>query len=595
MKNLISSLWSKGTPGWLFLAFDLDAQQIRDVRRVAAADKQWSDWNNFVEEQVARALQDLLHLPNERIYAFSCPSLERIPLISGADNNHFIEVVRQFKPTYQLTLLEAAYAIEQGIRPTELRSSDEHYNAYADYVAGLQSKRDWLRFVQTVDEDSHNYAQLYDLAYRYSDDEAMVQQQIDYLNKSMAGLRIFSVLEDVYRSSDYVQHHFKWNDYEALIRTPVQVRTGLHYLKAELDKVDLQAGRIFTDCPDREERLLELTLYIRRLEIPSRWRKEGPERPWLSACLARLTDVDSISRELVNFGASPLLTRTQLQYLIRTGTTDETLYQSGIMRNVVMKTRFFQEQFGFDLAGCAERKLDNVDMIIIAAGARVIQEEYDRVAADTELPDQEEQLQWLEAALDTYQSYLTDDTSEPDQPEPSDWSEKLARFDASLEGAARYYRLHPFAQQGDFGSESQEALAILEEELSDDQVETLLEHVVHMQRSLPVEYLLIIRGLVLETHYGKREEFTYKLREELRKAKCPLEPFYALSVYLFVQKGQQHLEDLQKELAEKQETERRINREINELYRNIDIQTEHLDFYKKLDQDNQQNQKEECP
>lgn len=67
------------------------------------------------------------------------------------------------------------------------------------------------------------------------------------------------------------------------------------------------------------------------------------------------------------------LTRAQLQYLMRTGTTAETLSRSGIMGDVIMETPFFHESFGLDLSQVQGRKIEPLDQMLIDATCLVIE------------------------------------------------------------------------------------------------------------------------------------------------------------------------------------------------------------------------------
>ena len=150
---------------------------------------------------------------------------------------------------------------------------------------------------------------------------------------------MFSVLEELLKSSEYVQNTLDFDSYESLIYTPVAERNGLHYLKAELDKFDYASGRKGEGDPEKRKKILELTLFIRRFEITRNWEDHNIDREWFSACIARMSDAEMVARELQNFAYIPALTRAQLQYLMRTGTTAETLSRSGIMGCLLYTSR----------------------------------------------------------------------------------------------------------------------------------------------------------------------------------------------------------------------------------------------------------------
>mgnify|MGYP000037277792 CR=1 FL=1 len=98
---------------------------------------------------------------------------------------------------------------------------------------------------------------------------------------------MFSVLEELLKSSEYVQNTLDFDSYESLIYTPVAERNGLHYLKAELDKFDYASGRKGEGDPEKRKKILELTLFIRRFEITRNWEDHNIDREWFSACIAR--------------------------------------------------------------------------------------------------------------------------------------------------------------------------------------------------------------------------------------------------------------------------------------------------------------------
>lgn len=195
--NILDKMKGSRNPAWLFLSYDLDNSRITAVRRVAQDAPVWADWNQFVKEQVERCFKDISNIPNERVYAFRFDNLESIPYLQGENNNHYIEFVSRTVPSYQLGILECAFALEKGILPTELRKNPENYDTYTEYVANLQMDQDMELFKRTVRNDSENYELLYDLVARYTDVPEITQEQIGILNDSPCGLRVFSVLEEL--------------------------------------------------------------------------------------------------------------------------------------------------------------------------------------------------------------------------------------------------------------------------------------------------------------------------------------------------------------------------------------------------------------
>lgn len=566
------------TPAWLFLSYDLDKGNITAVRRVAKASQQWADWNVFVSEQVDRCLTNSLEIPNERVYAFSFNDLDSIPFLQGDNNNHYIDFVSKSVPVYQLGILECAFAMEKNIPPTELRLSPENYDAYTEYVSGIQQKLDMEVFRQTVRTDSGNYELLYELVARYTDIPDITEQQVEILNASPAGLRIFSVLEEILSSSEYVIGLLDLDSYDSLVHTPVDRRTGIHYLKAELEKFDYSTGRKGQqDDLEKDKKILELTLFIRRFEIKRDWEAYGPDREWFSACIARMSDAETIACEIRNFSYLPALTRAQIQYLMRTGTSAETLFRSGIMGDVIMETPFFRQSFGLDLTQIGERKLDALDGLVIESQRIVVESSLKWLIEVKDNPEETDEVRDMAAAkipkVEGYLQQIDGFINESRKVSHMDSEQDVLNvFREALEKASGYFALHPYESvEGTVLPVENEVVHVLsanpaDTALSEKMADALLGYVdrlpngllarcksafcSHVYGQLPVNHDLTVGHLLCKDN----------LETSLQK----------LAVAVECSRMSNQMDRMAEDLAEKRRTERRIQKEINDLYDRIE-------------------------
>lgn len=573
--NILDKMKVARHPAWLFLSYDLDKGDITAVRRVAKDDPQWADWNLFVYEQVERCMADPVNLPNERVYAFSFPNLEDIPYLGGVDNNHYIDFVSKSVPVYQLGILECAYAREQGIQPVRLREAEHNYDGFAAFMDAVRIRRDEGLFRQTVAHDSQNYELLYDLVARYTDLPEVTRKQIEWLNDSPAGLRIFSVLEELFRSSEYVAGTMDYDDYAALVYTPVADRHGLHYLKAELDKFDYMSGRKGADDPQKDKKILELTLYIRRFEIKPDWEQYGPDREWFSACIARMTDAEMIAREIRNFSYVPALTRAQLQYLMRTGTTAETLFGSSIMGDVIMETPFFRESYGLDLSGMQGRKLDTLDHLVVEASRLVVESSLAWLHDVMENPEESEETKQMAAdKIPEVEGYLhcmegfanrTEETLQADNEQ-----EVLQALGTALERARDYHAAHPFTTDGSPVPGEAEVVQALSADPSDTALSAKMAALLAGEmEQLPLSLLSRCLSVLSSQSYGQLPENRDLKPGSLLAGQSLGTPLQQLSAGIEYRRMAQSLTAMQEEMEEMKRTERRIQNEINDLYDRI--------------------------
>lgn len=576
MKNFLHNLVGGGNPGWLFLAYDLDTKHITSVRRIAKSDTRWSDWNRFVDEQVDRAFADPLNIPNERVYAFSYKDIEQIPYLNGSDNDHYIQFVSKMAAVYQLTILECGYAKYKQIMPTELRNKETNYDDYAQYVDQLVRDQNRAVLKYTVENDSKNYNLLYNITTRYLEDEVFIKDEIELLVEARAGLRIFSVLENAFRSSAYVRNGWDIDNYDTLIHTPPEERTGLHYLKAELDKVDIQSGQIYANHPDRDRMLLELTLYVRRYAIPKGWYVHGPEREWYYACVTRLTDANTIAREIVNFSFEPSLTRAQLQYLVRMGTTADTLYRSGVMGDVIMSTPFFQKQFGLDMSQAAGRKLGDLDKLLVDACEKVLQgtlqflenlsqneeePEEQREEALQRIPSVQSQLEQVTQFKEGYDKAQRDLTID----------HATQRFKGAALQVASYFVTHPYADDQSQASGVNELISLINNSSNDLELSAWqCDYVVQNYKQFPPELIQRIRTQFGNIPYGKLPEHGDLSSLSLLAKETLTTAMQRLALVSDASKLGQEIKQLADELKDKKETELRLQKEINRLDRQVE-------------------------
>ena len=576
MKNLFQNLVGRGNPAWLFLAYDLDTKHITAVRRIVKSDPRWGDFNRFVDEQVDRAFADPLNIPNERVYAFSYKDIEQIPFLNGSDNDHYIEFVSKKAPVYQLMILECGYARFKQIKPNELRNDEQNYADYAGYVDQLVRDRNTAVLKYTVENDSKNYNLLYSITTRYLEDKAFIQDEIELLVEARAGLRIFSVLESAFRSSAYVREGWNIDDYETLIHTPPEQRTGLHYLKAELDKVDIQSGQLYANHPDRDRMLLELTLYVRRYAIPKGWQAYGPERDWYYACVTRLTDANTIAREIVNFSYEPSLTRAQLQYLVRMGTTADTLYRSGVMGDVIMSTPFFRKQFGIDMSNAAGRKLDDLDRMLVDACERVLRgtlQFLEKLSQNEQEPEEqrEEALDrmpgvqaQLEAVIRFKEGY---DKAQRDQTVGS----AKQRFQQVAVQVATYFVTHPYGEDQAQPSGVNDLVGLINGCANDSELSAWqCDYVVRNYKQFPEELILKLRAVFGNIPYGKLPEHGDLNPLSLLGRAALTTPMQQLALAADASKLGLEIRQLTDELKDKKETELRLQKEINRLDRQVE-------------------------
>lgn len=587
--NILDKVTGGRTPGWLFLSYDLDSGDITAVRRVAKDDPQWADWNQFVYEQVERCFADPTSIPNERVYAFSFNKLESIPFLNGETNNHYIDFVSKSVPVYQLGILECGYTKNIGIEPTRLRLDERNYDRYSEYVCGLRTECDMALFKYTVQADSENYELLYDLVARYTDLPDITSSQIEFLNKQPTGLRVFSVLEELFDSSEYVVQNFNKDNYESLVYLPAVERKGIHYLKAELEKFDIATGRKAVDDPDKDKKVLELTLYIRGYEIRPGWETSGPDREWFSACVERLTDAENIAREFRNFAYAPALTRCQLQYLIRMGTSAATLYNSGIMGDVIMETPYFKNYFGLDMAGAKDRKLEYLDRIVVDSARMVVQSSLAWLHEVVGSGDESEQVRQMAVEkmpeVEIYLKLIDESIARFNMPALKDSdSDRLAALRRVFEEVSAYYAARSYIDNdGQTGTHRvDEVLSMLtacdtDTALSEKMVRLLLDYV----DKLPVSFLASCLKTISALPYGQLHANIDNMTTTDAKAE-ELTVMQKLSLSVQYREIQDKLGGMQEELVDKERTERRIQNEINNLYDRINGYKADIDRIKRL-------------
>lgn len=574
--NIMGKMMGGVTSGWLFLSYDLDTGDITAVRRVAKDDPQWADWNRFVNEQVDRCFAIPTRIPNERVYAFSFAKLDSIPYLNGESNNHFIEFVSKSVPVYQLGIFECGYAKSIGVDPTRLRNDERNYDGYNEYVAGLRTGCDLALFEQTVQTDSKNYGLLYDLVDRYTDMPEITERQIELLNGHPSGLRIFSVLEELFCSSDYADQMKDVMDYDSLIYTPVASRKGIHYLRAELEKFDISTGRKLADDPQRERKVMELTLYIRRYEIRRDWVSRGPEREWFTACVERLTNAETIAREIRNFACVPTLTRTQLQYLVRMGTTSETLFQSGIMGDVIMETPYFKEFFGMDMAGTIGRTIEKLDRLVIDAARLVIDSSLkwlcDVIEDDSESEETRrmalEKIPQVEGYLSNLDTFIIGLDKAEHTKSGTGW---IDAFHQELDKvAARFSTIRLQMDEDSVPvSDGKEVYRLLTAGGTDmESCERMVEILVEKAEDIPYPILSHCISILFSSPFGQVPENRKPVMQTLTEGGTP-NPFQQLSGAAEYRKIQKELRSMNEEMEEKKRTERRIQNEINDLYDKI--------------------------
>lgn len=576
MIGIFKQVMGGGDPNWLFLSFDVDQRRITAARRVMNNDSRWGDWNNFVDEQVRRAFQDPTHIPNERVYAYRFPKSKKIPLLNGEDNNHYIDFVNQTDPVYQLSVLEGKYALDRNIKPTELRQDESLYDGYAEYVQGIERNAYMAMFKHTVETDPTNYTLLYQLLLPYLEDDQYIHEVIDFLNQDPNGLSLFGVLERAFRGSSYVRNGWDIDDYEQMILTPVEERTGLHYLKAELDKVDIQDGRIYADHPDRQRMIMELTLYARKFNIPKEWYLHGAEREWYRACLYFLTDADRIAREINNFAYDPNMTRTQLQYLISNGTSAQTLVMSGVMGDVIMSTPFFSRQYGMDMSMINGRKIDELDEIIVEATRLVLEKSIDFLNDVIEKEEDAEQKEGLRQRLD----YITEQLASVTDFQEA-YTDKLrvqtveqaeSQFTQTLDRVVDYFLTHPYAENNTPNNGVSELFSLIASSAGDFELAGWeCEEIVRSFERIPYELLQKIATQFLGMPYARLPEHGSLTTAAILKAGGELKtPLQRLVVASDVRKLMSETSSLEEYLKEKRETERRIQKEINTLVRQLE-------------------------
>jgi len=368
----------------------------------------------------------------------------------------------------------------------------------------------------------------------------------------------------------------------------VAERNGLHYLKAELDKFDYASGRKGEGDPEKRKKILELTLFIRRFEITRNWEDHNIDREWFSACIARMSDAEMVARELQNFAYIPALTRAQLQYLMRTGTTAETLSRSGIMGDVIMETPFFHESFGLDLSQVQGRKIEPLDQMLIDATCLVIESSLEwlkevavhpdetqetRLMAEREIPEVEQYLSSAkQVALELGRTLHA--KSEQDI---------LTGFGKVLESAASFYTSHLYDGAGDNPQIDSEIIEIMsskpaDTELSEKMAALLVEYV----DRLPVHLLSRCQTVFSSQVYGQLPiHHDMSLGKLLQKTELE-SSLQRLGVGIECRKLSQDRDSMEVELKEKKRTERRIQKEINDLSDRIGECSEGINRLKSL-------------
>lgn len=586
--NILDKVTGAKDAAWLFLSYDFDRQNITSVRRVRKDDTLWSDWNKFVREQVDRCMKDIVDIPNEKVYAFSFPKLENIPYLNGENNNHYIQFVSKSVPVYQLGILECAYALAKDIKPTELRANEANYDGYNAYFMELKLKRDMEVFSRTMKEDSENYDLLCELVDRYTDVPEITEKQLEILNASPSGLKVFSVLEWLFKDSDYVQMTLNYDDYDSLVSVPVALRKDVHYLRAEIEKIDVESGKIALDERTKNKRIMELTLFIRKFDIKQNWEKEGIDRSWFSASIARLFDANSVARELKNFQYVPALTKSQLQYLIRTGTKADTLCNSGIMGDVVMATPFFKENYGIDLSLLGTRQLEKIDYLMIEATSMVVQNSLDWLHRVVDEKDGEEKdmaekkLHEVNGFMEHIQKVISGMKNSGEEQDGSNVLDELKKALDNIVEHCRKFPLNDCSAATDVQA-ADDAWRILAARVSDKVVfDKETEMVVQYAQDLPVGFLEFVLNRFIET--AKKEGWIdglppLSLLMEKEKLDDHLQ---ILQVIVEYAKMKRQLTEWNEEMAEKKKTERRIQLEVNELFDKINVNKKGLDKLKSL-------------
>ena len=301
-----------------------------------------------------------------------------------------------------------------------------------------------------------------------------------------------------------------------------------------------------------------------------------------------MSDAEMVARELQNFAYIPALTRAQLQYLMRTGTTAETLSRSGIMGDVIMETPFFHESFGLDLSQVQGRKIEPLDQMLIDATCLVIESSLEwlkevavhpdetqetRLMAEREIPEVEQYLSSAkQVALELGRTLHA--KSEQDI---------LTGFGKVLESAASFYTSHLYDGAGDNPQIDSEIIEIMsskpaDTELSEKMAALLVEYV----DRLPVHLLSRCQTVFSSQVYGQLPiHHDMSLGKLLQKTELEFS-LQRLGVGIECRKLSQDRDSMEVELKEKKRTERRIQKEINDLSDRIGECSEGINRLKSL-------------
>lgn len=360
-------IWKKvqENEGSLFIAYKIDEQRIV------------SAWRNTPENE-ERTLRDFLIaqisrndgsdvIPDIRFYQFNFKDMKKVPLLT-ADNSHLIPFVSNLKPKVNISLTEAMFFLAKEINPeTEISGDSTLMDEYHSFVEELTEREDRLLWKNEIinEPQATDYDLLANLILKYEHQPAVTEEQIRLLNEEETALRIFYVLQEYFVQTDYILHGWDIDNFQHLIHVPIEERTPLHLIRAELFKViDFKHEKYDTDT-DLPKKVFELNIFLSCMNVDENWESQPIPEIWKKIACNCMTNTETTADAITSFQYVPDITEEQVNYLLQSGTTPETFVHSGIMGDVFTKTRLFKQKYGLFLEELRNTELTAIDNLII--------------------------------------------------------------------------------------------------------------------------------------------------------------------------------------------------------------------------------------
>lgn len=128
-------------PGALFVAVNTDSRKVTAVRLCDFYSNDKRDtFETFIKEQ-SKLADKIGFIPNETIFSFYIPDLNKAPRVSKSNNDHFIPYIQAMNPLGRIELADAVFAIKNNIK---LISGDK---CFSGYTGGVNQSKKYIEFM----------------------------------------------------------------------------------------------------------------------------------------------------------------------------------------------------------------------------------------------------------------------------------------------------------------------------------------------------------------------------------------------------------------------------------------------------------------